>query len=1072
LTSQTSQISLLMLRSASLPNGYGFEFDRVLGRVVLRHVAGVVIHGQGRLRRCRVRYGCPITTAPGASFASSLATASRALKAKADMAARIIEAEVVQLRFDIVRECNLQAHEEHTQKTRSLLERPFGAMVLWMIGLGLGDEGDISVKGLKAVQQSAYIYLEAYTSILPGLDRETLAAAYGVPEILEADRELVESGCEEMLERAKDQEVCFLVVGDPLCATTHTDLWLRARQREIPVRVIHNASVMNAVASCGLQLYRFGETVSIPFWQDGWRPDSWYDKILKNKKAGLHTLCLLDIKVKEQSVENLMRGRKVYEPPRFMTVSQALEQLVEVEKAKAEGVSAGIAFGLARLGREDQVIRAGPVEQLAEAEFGGPLHSLVICADDLHELEQEFVKHYQPLPSSIWRHWRTTRREPAFFAKGPEEVAAVLRGVAPHGEWAQELSCCIPLHQAPPLGSSSLPSESSDVELHFEGLGTELLPQDIRSAAQAQGAASPGTEETEEAEDHHLRHGLRCIVDLGAVKKAVADGQELSLLRDDFGNSLLDAMICWPSSHLLKDDWPQFLETVQLLVANGVTCQVRMHKLLGFGNELSDRLNIDKLQIALHAGLRDKFKEEALQQFQHEQRGPFPASLETCLLRRVVREFPREQLLRPVKLQCLEVVKLLLGMNTRTAINMVRNEIHCMYLRMRHLPWLLSDYALDVCDARGRGLDGLDQSASDSKPSALSIWAAQMEMVRQWCTLPEVLAQDALAVRFLHSLAGPSGMDLPGPALRILEAFVLGPALHVQTFEEMERTELLAWESQPDSDWAEIRQRLLEQTQRRERRARPEEDTSVQPLPDAAEDLALKQGLRIWMHLKSKGAQHDRNVKLAFHVSDGSHDAASEPAALAKIDERWLLSASGQEPVRTEKLGTDDEWLWLMLLRVNSGGKCKLHVGSGTSTDRAELGAISVCLPKRPLRVAIQSSTPNWSVELAHSGLLDPDVRGMEDMASIISAVDLKDTFVKGLSFGSVSTAIETRPPPLVGSWVVQHIWSLSHRMWQATEVPSLSPSFMDELAPWPPTCPSLSQVFRHFALAIVVFYG
>lgn len=52
---------------------------------------------------------------------------------------------------------------------------------------------------------------------------------YGVPEIIEADRELVESGCEEMLDRAKEQEVSFLVVGDPLCATTHTDLWLRAR---------------------------------------------------------------------------------------------------------------------------------------------------------------------------------------------------------------------------------------------------------------------------------------------------------------------------------------------------------------------------------------------------------------------------------------------------------------------------------------------------------------------------------------------------------------------------------------------------------------------------------------------------------------------------------------------------------------------------------------------------------------------------------------------------------------------------------------------------------------------------
>lgn len=38
-------------------------------------------------------------------------------------------------------------------------------MVLWMIGLGLGDEGDISVKGLKAVQRSTYVYLEATLGI-------------------------------------------------------------------------------------------------------------------------------------------------------------------------------------------------------------------------------------------------------------------------------------------------------------------------------------------------------------------------------------------------------------------------------------------------------------------------------------------------------------------------------------------------------------------------------------------------------------------------------------------------------------------------------------------------------------------------------------------------------------------------------------------------------------------------------------------------------------------------------------------------------------------------------------------
>lgn len=45
----------------------------------------------------------------------------------------------------------------------------------------------------------------------------------------------------------------------PCRATTHSDLQLRAKALEIPVKIIHNASIMNAVGACGLQLYRFGE---------------------------------------------------------------------------------------------------------------------------------------------------------------------------------------------------------------------------------------------------------------------------------------------------------------------------------------------------------------------------------------------------------------------------------------------------------------------------------------------------------------------------------------------------------------------------------------------------------------------------------------------------------------------------------------------------------------------------------------------------------------------------------------------------------------------------------------------
>ncbi|EGW12411.1 Diphthine synthase [Cricetulus griseus] len=99
---------------------------------------------------------------------------------------------------------------------------------------------------------------------------------------------------------------------------------------------------MNAVGCCGLQLYKFGETVSIVFWTDTWRPESFFDKVKKNRQNGMHTLCLLDIKVKEQSLENLIRGRKIYEPPRYMSVNQAAQQLLEiVQNQRARGEEPG-----------------------------------------------------------------------------------------------------------------------------------------------------------------------------------------------------------------------------------------------------------------------------------------------------------------------------------------------------------------------------------------------------------------------------------------------------------------------------------------------------------------------------------------------------------------------------------------------------------------------------------------------------------------------------------------------------------------------------------------------------------
>ncbi|KAF8537571.1 tetrapyrrole methylase [Trichophaea hybrida] len=266
--------------------------------------------------------------------------------------------------------------------------------MLYFIGLGLSDEKDITIAGLEIVKSASRVYLEAYTSILM-IEKDKLEEFYGRPVML-ADREMVESSADEILHDASNVDVAFLVVGDPFGATTHTDLLLRARKLKISTRNIHNASIMNAIGACGLQLYNFGQTVSMVFFLDNWRPSSFYDRIKENRDIGLHTLVLLDIKVKEQSWENMARGRKIYEPPRYMTVAQCAQQMLETEEERGEKVytPASLAVGVSRLGSKDQRIVAGTLEQLSTADLGKPLHSLVLLGKRVHELEIDFIREF------------------------------------------------------------------------------------------------------------------------------------------------------------------------------------------------------------------------------------------------------------------------------------------------------------------------------------------------------------------------------------------------------------------------------------------------------------------------------------------------------------------------------------------------------------------------------------------------------------------------------------------------------------------------------------------------------
>jgi diphthine synthase len=231
---------------------------------------------------------------------------------------------------------------------------------------------------------------------------------------------MVESASDEILNDAQNVDVAFLVVGDPFGqvvlfwkrsktdaddtyrATTHTDLVLRARELKIPISTIPNASIMSAIGATGLQLYNFGQTVSMVFFTDTWKPASFYDRIRENRDIGLHTLVLLDIKVKEQSLENMARGRMIYEPPRYMTVGQCAQQMLEIEESKTADGEGGVyneeslAVGAARVGGKTEKFVSGTLKQLclADEKLGGPLHSLVLLGRRTHELESDFVREF------------------------------------------------------------------------------------------------------------------------------------------------------------------------------------------------------------------------------------------------------------------------------------------------------------------------------------------------------------------------------------------------------------------------------------------------------------------------------------------------------------------------------------------------------------------------------------------------------------------------------------------------------------------------------------------------------
>lgn len=225
--------------------------------------------------------------------------------------------------------------------------------MLYLIGLGLNENG-ISKEGLLALERCKKVYLEGYTVELP-YKIDELKLGKKKKKIIRLGRKEVES--DRLIKEAKSVDVALLVYGSPLFATTHMSLVLDAEKAGVKVKVVHSASVLDAVAETGLQLYKFGKIASMPK-----EKADFMLYVNENKKIGAHSLILVDI---------------------GLSFEKALGRLKVKDKIVV----------CSRLGNEEGKIIYANIDDLKEEEIKQPF--CFIIPGKLHFMEKEALEKFK-----------------------------------------------------------------------------------------------------------------------------------------------------------------------------------------------------------------------------------------------------------------------------------------------------------------------------------------------------------------------------------------------------------------------------------------------------------------------------------------------------------------------------------------------------------------------------------------------------------------------------------------------------------------------------------------------------
>ncbi|TVP40625.1 diphthine synthase [Candidatus Nitrosocosmicus arcticus] len=268
--------------------------------------------------------------------------------------------------------------------------------MLYIIGIGINEFESLSLGSMEILKNSDIVYVERFTGFISDefvknlsyiLRNTSGSRSTNDIEIKFIKRWFIEDG-REILKNARNSNVCILVYGDPLVATTYNELLVRARKQSIEFKVVHSSSgILSLMGESGLQPYKFGKMVTMM--DDPMSSITVYNTIYENMCLGLHTLILTEYN-NDDGKNNFQSSSN----PFFLSPSRVIDLLLEREKEiKLLNLSVET-YGLVatKIGHKESTFSSGKIKSLLKLEYDGGPNSIIIPGK-LHFTEVDSIKY-------------------------------------------------------------------------------------------------------------------------------------------------------------------------------------------------------------------------------------------------------------------------------------------------------------------------------------------------------------------------------------------------------------------------------------------------------------------------------------------------------------------------------------------------------------------------------------------------------------------------------------------------------------------------------------------------------